>query len=53
MLGETGTKKLNSRKMLDRTDVEKASLNQYIEQDWREKPLFTENTWRGWYEKLI
>ena len=32
MLGGAGTKKLNSRKMLAKTHIEKASLTQYVRQ---------------------
>ena len=41
MLGGAGTKKRNSRKMLDGTGIEKASLTQYVRRGWREKVLFT------------
>ena len=47
MLGGPGTKKLNSRKMLDRTGIEKSSLTQYVRRGWREKPLFSEYVRRG------
>ena len=40
MLGVADTKKLNSRKMLDETGIEKASLTQYIRWGWCEKVLF-------------
>ena len=53
MLGRAGTKMLNSRKMLDGTDIEKASLTQYVRRGWREKPFFTENARRGWYKKTL
>ena len=51
--GRAGTKMLNSRKMLDGNDIEKASLTQNVRRDWREKPLFTENARRGWYKKPV
>ena len=53
MLNWAGTEKFNSRKMLDRTDVEKVSLTQYVRQGWREKYLFIENARRGWYRKTL
>ena len=31
---------LNSRKMLDETGIEKASLTQYVRRGWHEKPVF-------------
>ena len=37
MLGVTLTKKLNSRKMLDGTGIEKASLTQYVTPGWHKK----------------
>ena len=43
MLDATGTKKHNSRKMLDGTGIEKASLTQYVRRSWCEKLPFTEN----------
>ena len=51
MLGVTLTKKLNSRKMLDGTGIEKASLTQYVRWGWQEKLLFAENARQGWYKK--
>ena len=36
MLGRAGTKMPNSRKMLDGTDIEKASLTQYVRRGWHE-----------------
>ena len=42
MLGGTGTKKFNSRKMLGGNGIEKVSLTQYVRRGWSEKPLFTE-----------
>ena len=41
MLDGAGTKKLNLRKIQDRTGIEKVSLTQYVWLGWREKPLFT------------
>ena len=43
MLDVTGTKKHNSRKMLDGIGIEKASLTQYVRRSWCEKLPFTEN----------
>ena len=51
MLGKAGAKKFNSRRMLDGTGIEKASLTQYVRWGWREKPSFTENARLGWYKK--
>ena len=53
MLGVAGTKKLNSRKMLDGTGMEKDYLTQYVRRGWREKSLFTENARQGWYKKTF
>ena len=50
MLGGASTKKLNSRKMLDRTGIEKVSLTQYVRWGWQKNPLFTDNARRGWYK---
>ena len=50
MLGGAGTKKLNSRKMLDRTGIEKVSLTQYVRWGWQKNPLFTDNASRGCYK---
>ena len=44
---------LNSRKILDRTGIEKAYLIQYVMRGLLKKPLFTENVWRGWYKKTL
>ena len=51
MLGRAGTKKVNSRKMLDGTGIEKVSLTQYVRWDWRQKPVFAENARQGWYKQ--
>ena len=51
MLGKDDTKKLNSRKMLDRTGIEKSSLTQCVRWGWRKKLIFTENARQGWYKK--
>ena len=53
MLDGAGTKKLNSKKMLNETVMEKVSLTQYIRRGWREKPLFTENAGQVWYRKSL
>ena len=53
MLDGATIKKLNSRKMLNETVVEKVSLTQYLRWGWREKPLFTENARRVWYRKAL
>ena len=53
MLGAAPTKKLNSRKMLDGTGLEKASLTQYVRRGWREKSVFTENVRQVWYKKVL
>ena len=37
--------------MPDGTGIEKASLSQYVKWGRREKLLFTENAWKGWYKK--
>ena len=52
MLGSGDTKKLNLRKMLDRTGIEKVTLTQYVRWAWSEKPLFTENARLCWYKKV-
>ena len=51
MLGGADTRKLSSRKMLDGTGIEKASLTQYVRWGWQEKLLFAENARQGWYKK--
>ena len=51
MLGGADTRKLNSRKMLDGTGMEKASLTQYVRWGWREKLIFTETAKQDWYKK--
>ena len=53
MLGGAGTKMFDSRKMLDGPDTEKVSLTQYVRRGWCEKPLFTENSRRGWYIRTL
>ena len=44
MLGRAGTKKFDSRKMLDGPGIEKVSLTQYVRWGWRKKPLSIENS---------
>ena len=43
MLGGDSIKKLNSRKMLDGTSIEKVYLTEYFRRGWRQKPRFTDN----------
>ena len=50
MLGRADTKKFNSRKMLDGTGIEKASLTQYVRWGWQEKLLFTESARQSRYK---
>ena len=52
MLGVTLTKKVNSRKMLDGTGIEKVSLIQYVTPGWHKKAQFTKNARGGWYKKV-
>ena len=43
--------RLNSRKVLDVSGIEEASLTQYVRRDWSEKLLFIKNAKRSWYKK--
>ena len=45
------TRKLDSRKMLDGTGIEKVSLTQYVRRGGHKKVQFTKNVGGGCYKK--